>query len=198
MWYVYIHFKPNGRPFYVGKGLKNRAFSLRRPHNEIHCRILQKYGEENVRVMRFVFGTHDEAKDEEIRIIKNLRDMGILISNMTDGGDGTPGRKMDECQRRRNKELKLGNVYMLGKNHSTETKEKMRAARVKYFQNPENREKHKSTQRNKKFSPSFSSKMSNIRSQMKWITNGEKNKQIKKLENVPVGWRPGRILKKER
>jgi glycyl-tRNA synthetase (class II) len=103
---------------------------------------------------------------------------------------------MNESQRRRNKELKAGNVYMLGKNHSAETKEKMRAARVKYFQDPKNREKHKLTQRNKKFSPSFSSKMSDIRSQMKWITNGEKNKQIKKIENIPVGWRPGRVLKK--
>ena len=73
MWYVYIHFKPNGRPFYVGKGLLNRAKTLARPHNDIHCKILKKYGKGSIKVMMFPFETNSEAVAEEIRIISELR-----------------------------------------------------------------------------------------------------------------------------
>lgn len=73
--------------------------------------------------------------------------------NMTQGGDGTAGYKFTEYQLKKRSEKKLTNEhkrkikennarYWLGKNHSEETKEKIRQKRKNQVINDETRKKH--------------------------------------------------------
>jgi ribosomal protein S27AE len=100
--YVYTLVDPrNNLPFYVGKGVGRRCFfhswearntkNISRKLNKI--RQLHKHGVEAVirKVEENV--TDEQAKDLECLLIEEMRDIGIKLTNMTDGGDGTAGYK---------------------------------------------------------------------------------------------------------
>lgn len=61
--YTYLHCKPNGDPFYVGKGCdtgsgrRSHAFGQRTKH---HKNVVAKYGRDNIKV--FVFPCESEAQ----------------------------------------------------------------------------------------------------------------------------------------
>ena len=97
--YVYIHRKPTGEIFYVGKGTKTRASRLDRKHNQRHTRIISKYGRENVRVSSMLCISNEHACNLEIRLIKALRDGGVDLCNVTAGGEGALGRIPNESTR---------------------------------------------------------------------------------------------------
>ena len=86
--YAYIHCKPDGTPFYVGKGALRRAKYLgeRNPH---HQNIVTKYGKPNILVGMLECSTDTIAYDLERGIIKCLRRQDIQLTNFTDGGEGT-------------------------------------------------------------------------------------------------------------
>lgn len=87
---VYLHCRPDGSPFYVGKGVsgRHRAFELKHNRNRYHQNIVAKYGKENIEVLVFRRDSEQEALDTEIAWIKCLRDNGFKLTNMTDGGEG--------------------------------------------------------------------------------------------------------------
>lgn len=85
--YAYIHCKPDGTPFYVGKGTLRRARYLgeRNPH---HKAIVSKYGTDNI-LKGWIECTDDKiALTLEVGIIKCMRRMGVCLVNFTDGGEG--------------------------------------------------------------------------------------------------------------
>lgn len=86
--YAYIHCKPDGTPFYVGKGALRRAKYLgeRNPH---HQATVNKYGKANILVGMLECSTDNIAYDLERGIIKCLRRQDIQLTNFTDGGEGT-------------------------------------------------------------------------------------------------------------
>ncbi len=88
--YIYIHSKPNGTPFYVGKGCGGRAyrFNKRSPH---HRNVIRKYGKENIIISVFPCESEEHAFQEEIKMIVRLRKMGYILCNATDGGEGSSG-----------------------------------------------------------------------------------------------------------
>ncbi len=102
---VYGYFRPDiGEPFYIGKGTTRRArVHLNRSHNSAVNRVIAKLRlnnlEPEVRVL--FFGTDDECKREEIRLIRHFgrRDLkqGPLV-NMTDGGDGFLGKVFSKAE----------------------------------------------------------------------------------------------------
>lgn len=134
--YAYIHCKPDGTPFYVGKGAFRRTKNLsdRNPH---HKAVVAKYGKENILIGRMECSSHQIAYDLEFGIIKCLKRMGIELCNFTAGGEGgkEPCEQTRErlseaakkrgvsiaCQEARNKAKK-------GKPLSEEHKEKLRLA----------------------------------------------------------------------
>lgn len=90
--YVYEHLRSDtGAVFYVGKGTGNRC-SVRSHHhrNEFWQRVEKKAGGFCVRMVA-------KDVDEELAFlveqerISQLRESGICLCNMTDGGDGTSG-----------------------------------------------------------------------------------------------------------
>ncbi len=90
--YVYIHKKPDGIPFYVGKGTGKRAsqFSKR---TQWHKNIVAKYGKENIIIELVQCVDEKSAFDLERIYIKQLRESGVKLVNLTDGGEGTSGYK---------------------------------------------------------------------------------------------------------
>lgn len=91
--YVYTHAKPDGSIFYVGKGLKKRTASISRAYNPHHTNIVAKYGKENIIVKTMLCRSEQHAFDLEVRMIAALRQGGVKLVNLTDGGEGASGWK---------------------------------------------------------------------------------------------------------
>ena len=154
LFYTYLHCKPDGTPFYVGKGKGKRCFRINREHNPHHQHIVKKYGKENIKVYVFECDSEEQAFADEVQQIAMLRLEGYQLTNLTDGGEGVSGhkhseqtkvklsissrgRKMPPCSESRKAKISLANKgnknclgkqNMLGKSHSTEAKERISAS----------------------------------------------------------------------
>jgi group I intron endonuclease len=147
--YIYIiENKINGKA-YIGKAndIKRRwgkhRDAARDGSDGLLYRAMRKHGIEN-----FQIRVIDEADDESYVLntlepmwISRLRNEGVELYNLTNGGDGIPGlihseetkRKMSESQRGKKmsdeQKLKLRDVN-LGKTHSEETRQKLSEANI--------------------------------------------------------------------
>ena len=96
--YAYIHCKPDGTPFYVGKGLGKRYLPTNK-RNIHYKRTVDKYGVDNIGVSIIPCSTNKIALELEIGLIKCLKRSGIDLTNITDGGEGALGRPCsDVCK----------------------------------------------------------------------------------------------------
>lgn len=90
--YTYIHKKASdGSVFYVGKGRASRS-TTEHGRNKYWHNIVAKHGY-TVEICA-EWKTEQEALDHEKFLIWCFRDMGVELSNLTDGGVGNSGRKM--------------------------------------------------------------------------------------------------------
>jgi len=98
MFYVYEHIHPDTNAvFYVGKGKGRRCFESRR-RNPHWKRIVSKAGGFDVRVVV------DDIDEElaflaEQELISKLKAQGIVLSNLTDGGEGASGYRHTDSAR---------------------------------------------------------------------------------------------------
>lgn len=91
---VYIHSKPTGEPFYVGKGKVARAYEFSPSRRTRHYNnIIAKYGRDNIGICLIPCESEDHASLMEIQWIKRMRLFGFNLTNLTDGGEGVTGRK---------------------------------------------------------------------------------------------------------
>lgn len=123
--YVYEHWRPDlDLCFYVGKGQRNRATSMKGRH-PAHQRVVADLSAQGMCVeVRMVESglTEEEAFDVERYRIGIWREMGVGLVNQTDGGEGFSGFV-------RPKGIRL----------SEETKRKMSAARIGMKFSPDHR-----------------------------------------------------------
>lgn len=121
VYYVYLHIKSsNGEPFYVGKGKANRVTSTH-GRNKFWHNIVNKYGYDIIFLDKNL--SPEKAIELETYWIERIgrRDLGNgTLVNLTNGGDGTAGRKVDRSY------YKGENNPFYGKTHSEDTKEKIR------------------------------------------------------------------------
>lgn len=122
--YVYIHSKPDGTPFYVGKGHGKRShrFSIRSQH---HKNIVKKYGQDNIIVGKLECESELMAFEREKWLIALLKGMGIELANRTDGGEGSTGLVMSPVARA---QISATLKSQPGRPHTDETKAKISAA----------------------------------------------------------------------
>jgi hypothetical protein len=150
VYYVYILARPNGKPFYVGKGKQDRVFDHEneaRSGCDCHkCRVIRKVWQQGGQIQKYyVLTTDDEsvALEYERELIAQIGRKNL--TNKTDGGDGTAGYKFSRESRlrmsaarkglRHSEETRrkmglahLGNRSRMGQKLSDETRRKMREA----------------------------------------------------------------------
>lgn len=104
---AYVHAKPDTTTasgiFYVGKGLERRARKIVRNEssNRHYKHTVAKYGAENILVGSIPCSTETIAFELERGLIKCLRRMGVKLTNMTDGGEGSTGFVMSAKSRKK-------------------------------------------------------------------------------------------------
>ena len=122
-YYTYAYLRADGTPYYIGKGHGSRAYSNRGrrckpPADPSRILILKQ----NL--------TEEEAFRHEVYLIFvfGRKDKGTgILRNMTDGGEGASGAIRSE----EFKQARSGvNNPMHGKEHSEETREKLRKANI--------------------------------------------------------------------
>jgi len=126
MFYTYAHYTPEGRLFYIGKGKsERRAFNFYN-RNKHWKNVVEKHGKPKVQVLAN-WDTEEEAFSHEVLLINCFRDMGYKLCNLTDGGEGSSGRKLsDEHKAQISAKCKGKPSWIKGKHHSEETRMKIR------------------------------------------------------------------------
>lgn len=118
--YVYLHLKPSGEVFYVGKGTGKRAWS--RNLRNRHWKYIVAYHGFVVQIHTDKL-TEDQAFELEKQLIKHYREIGIL-ANVTDGGGGVSGSHVNlGMPKSETHKEKLSQINK-GKKQSKETIEK--------------------------------------------------------------------------
>lgn len=123
--YAYVHIRPGADAhgaFYVGKGRGRRSHDFNR-RNLYHTHIINKYGFKNIDVAKMECSSEALTFDLERGLIKCLRNMGVNLVNVTDGGEGVSGLRHSEQSRAQM------SAKRVGKNHRKETKTKMSEVR---------------------------------------------------------------------
>lgn len=126
--YTYLHCKPDGIPFYVGKGKGRRSTDFT-SRNRYHKRIVAKYGGQNILVFVFPCESERQALDDEIQHILQLKGEGYSLANLTDGGEGMSGYIAPPELRKKRSINAIGNKNGC-KSRSPETRAKIAASKT--------------------------------------------------------------------
>jgi hypothetical protein len=144
--YVYIHKKPDGTPFYVGKGTGNRAYQFSK-RTQWHKNIVAKYRKENIIVQIINCINESQAFDLEKIYIKQFKMDGIQLVNLTDGGEGSSGYKPTEETKKKLKKTPEQRAVLSelakGRTQSEETKAKRIASMIGATRSEESKEKQR-------------------------------------------------------
>src|SRR5690349_16029648 len=91
-YYVYLLLRPDGRPFYVGKGcgerIRNHEQDAKRGHQCHKCNVIRKIWRNGGKirpVIIFATANEQEAFDYEARLIENIG-LGNLTNRLPGGG----------------------------------------------------------------------------------------------------------------
>jgi hypothetical protein len=102
VFYTYLHCKPDGTPFYVGKGADryvvghgtDQRSRSKKNRSRYHRNVTAKYGWENVLVYVFPCVSEAQALADEVQQIAQLRREGHVLCNLTAGGEGCSGMEV--------------------------------------------------------------------------------------------------------
>lgn len=157
---VYVHSRlSSGEPFYVGKGRRSRHCETRRRNAHWNNIVAKDGGFHSSVIVRGI--DNELAQLAEIELINKYRRIGVVLANLTDGGEGITGlkRSPEFCKR-------LGDFHR-GKTISPEARAKISLAGKGRPSNrrgvtlaPEVREKIAVKLRGKKLSPEHKANVS--------------------------------------
>jgi hypothetical protein len=150
-YYVYYHRDPReeylGWKRYIGKGQKNRAYSLSNRYSAHKNWISHLKHLDLKPIVEIVewFDTEEEAFKKEVELINKYKDKNYIIYNCTNGGDGVSG-------------LSGNKSYWYGKKRSIENRKKISDSR-KGKSNPAVAEANKNRKQSNKFKKDLSDRM---------------------------------------
>lgn len=213
--YAYLHCKPDGTPFYVGKGSYKRSRVKKSGRNKYYERVAKKCGYDNVLIGRMECSSNDIACSLEVGLIKRLISMGVKLCNLTSGGESgysfpdvvrekISGEKNPAKRPEVREKLSasmMGNKNFLGKIPTEEHRDKIRRAHLGKKLSDEHKHKLRLAKLGKKQTPETiklrtSALVGNSHTLgMCWITDGVRCKMITKNDEVPSGWRRGRVFR---
>ena len=127
VFYIYVHFRPDLTPFYVGKGKGDRCGQFW-GRSQYHQRIVKKYGKKNIIIEKVMCNSEEEAFSREIETISRFRSQGFPLCNLTNGGEGPSGAVHSTETIEKMKESHAKVQTWQGRKHSGESKEKMSLA----------------------------------------------------------------------
>lgn len=112
--YIYVHCRPDGEPFHIGKGTGYRITDFTN-RNTYHKRVVAKYGRKNILIYKLECESEQQAHAFEKWMIAYGRVQSWKLTNLSDGGEGNVGFKhsKNECAIR-SKRLK-GNKHGMGR-----------------------------------------------------------------------------------
>lgn len=179
MFYTYAHYTPEGRIFYIGKGSGKRAYSHRH-RNSYWRNTVQKYGAPIVKIIA-TWNTAEEAYKDEIKLIKQYKELGEKLCNLCDGGEGNTGFKMPELAKQKISKSLIGNKRSIGYKQSVEHREKNRI-----YQTGNDRAlgNHHTEKHKEKISQLLKGNKNAIGNQYKWVGISEKGNTMIIFENT--------------
>ena len=167
--YTYVHRRADtGVIFYVGKGTGRRArFILNR--NPYWQHVAAKHGYE-VEIVAYFYAEED-AFSHEREMIAELRRSGVKLANLTEGGEGTVGRRHTAEARAKMSEAAAGrkvsdatreklSMVHQGRVMTAEHRANLSEANRRRFSTPEGRQKARECQLGKTFSEEHRAKIS--------------------------------------
>ena len=126
---VYVHTRPDGSVFYVGKGVPSRPYR-RNGRNMIWKAEVEKVGNFIVKIIESGL-TEEQAFAKEIELIAEFREIGVNIVNQTKGGDGCKSLVFTDEIKEKLKIARKNQVPpMLGKTTSEKTKQILSEIRI--------------------------------------------------------------------
>ena len=103
-YYTYAHSSPEGKIFYIGKGIANRAYSFNdRSHD--WKRAVKYHNGLSIKILAH-WDTEQEAFEHEKVLISCFKDMRYDLVNLTSGGQG-PYKLKQSQETKKLKSLKL-------------------------------------------------------------------------------------------
>lgn len=156
IYYVYILFRPDGSPLYIGKGKGSRWLDHEKPkrvHNKHLGRIIDKARSAGLEIPKLKIAEHltnDVAIEYErawITAVGRRKHGGPLV-NQTDGGEGTAGyvtsakTRSLQSEKRKGKPMSAAHKAAIKAAMSTpESKAKQSAAQKKRFERQDERDR---------------------------------------------------------
>jgi hypothetical protein len=179
-YYTYAYLREDGTPYYIGKGIKNRAYKK-------GTRTFYPPSKERILILKNNL-TEQEAFKHEIYMIfvfgRKDNETGIL-RNLTDGGEGSYGYKHTP------ERLEKISKFNKGKKISEKTKKKMSLAQKGRTFSDETRRKMSEGSKGIKHNEETRKKISEISRGRKWWNNGQQN--MFQIECPGPEWKNGML-----
>lgn len=179
---IYRHLKPNGEVFYIGIGNLKRPYKKQDRSNFWNL-VVNKYGYE-IQVLKSDLSWEDACELEKILISWHKRRdcCGGTLVNLTDGGEGTLGKKYSDESKKKMSDSRKGrfcgeNSHSFGKPKSDETKKRISESRkgIKWTE-----EQHIKAAEYNKLNP----RPQEVRDKISQSTKGALSSHAKKTINV--------------
>jgi hypothetical protein len=148
--YVYIWYRPDWAPFYVGIGKTpsrwNPCRAKDKDRNPLCMKIIRKHGAENIHVQSFRGLSWDEACAKEQSLIAHFGRIsdGGLLANFTDGGEGVLAPRPEVLESKRARLLDPSNP-MRRSHIKLNTDPEIKARRLESLRSDECRNKQRAT-----------------------------------------------------
>lgn len=157
--YTYVWRDAAQVPFYVGKGKGRRAFKTADRSKEF--KEIYSQGDCAVEIVDW-FMHESQAHALEVELIERYgrREIGGLLVNKTDGGEGVSGIILSDEARKKISVANTGNTYCLGREMSGETRAKIARSRTGISPSAETRAKIGAAHRGRQVSPETRSRLS--------------------------------------